>query len=300
MRLQRLDDFGFEWRAAARRAECTVAGGTAGAAGDLCEFGRIELAELIAVELAVGRERDVVDIEVEPHADGIGCHQIVDLAGLVEIDLGVARARRQRTEHDCGAAALAADQFGDGVNFFGRERHDGGTARQSGEFFLARKGELRQARTAHHAGAGQQPLDDRPHGGGAEHQRLLAAAPMQHAVGKDVTALEIGGELDFVDGDEGDIEIARHRLDGRHPEARIRRLDLLFAGDERHRFGADPFDRAVIDFARQQPQRQPDDPGRVRQHPLDGEVGLSGVGRTEHGGDAGATSTHVAIGGRRK
>ena len=124
MRFQRLDEFGFEWRAAARGAERAVAGGAAGAAGDLGEFGRIELAELIAVELAVGRERDVIDVEVEAHADGVGRHQIVDLAGLVELDLGVARARRQRAEHDRGAAALAADQFGDGVNFFGRERHD--------------------------------------------------------------------------------------------------------------------------------------------------------------------------------
>ena len=65
--------------------------------------------------------------------------------------------------------------------------------------------------------AGQQPLDHRPHGRGAEHQRLLASAAVEHAVGEDVAALEIGAELDFVDGDEGDIEIARHRLDGRRP-----------------------------------------------------------------------------------
>ncbi len=97
-------------------------------------------------------------------------------------------------------------------------------------------------RAAHDADAGQQPLDDRPHGRGAEHQRLLAAAPVQHTIGEDVAALEIGGELDFIDGEEGDVEVARHRLDGRDPEARIRRLDLLFAGDQRHRVGADPLD----------------------------------------------------------
>jgi hypothetical protein len=47
--------------------------------------------------------------------------------------------------------------------------------------------------------ARQQPLDHRPHGRGAEQQRLLAAAPVEHAVGEDVAALEIGGELDLVD-----------------------------------------------------------------------------------------------------
>ena len=67
--------------------------------------------------------------------------------------------------------------------------------------------------------ARQQPLDHRPHGRGAEHQRLLAAAPVEHAVGEDMAALEIGAELDLVDGDERDVEIARHRLDGRRPRS---------------------------------------------------------------------------------
>ena len=105
--------------------------------------------------------------------------------------------------------------------------------RQPRDLLVAGEGELRQPRPLHDVGAGQQPLDHRPHGGGAEHQRLLAAAPVEHAVGEDVAALEIGAELDLVDGDEGDVEVARHRLDGRDPVARIRRLDLLLAGDQR-------------------------------------------------------------------
>ena len=96
-----------------------------------------ELAELIAVEFAVGGERDVIDVEIETHADGVGRHQVVDLAGLIERDLGVAGARRQRAEHHRGAAALAADQFGDGINLIGRERDDGRAARQPRQFLLA-------------------------------------------------------------------------------------------------------------------------------------------------------------------
>ena len=106
--------------------------GAAGAAGDLREFGRIELAELVAVEFAVGGKRDVIDIEIEAHADGVGGDEVVDVAGLVERDLGVARARRQRAEHHRGAAALAADQFGDGVDLVGRERDDGASAAAAG------------------------------------------------------------------------------------------------------------------------------------------------------------------------
>jgi hypothetical protein len=78
---------------------------------------------------------------------------------------------------------------------------------------------------------------------------------VQHAVGEDMAALEIGGELDFVDGEECNIEVARHRFDSGDPEARVGRLDLFFASDERDRVGPRPLDRAVIDLARQEPQR---------------------------------------------
>ena len=62
---------------------------------------------------------------------------------------------------------------------------------------------------------------------------------MQQPVGEDVAALGVGGELDLVDGEEVDVGVARHRLDGAHPVARPLRLDLLLAGDQRHRVGAD-------------------------------------------------------------
>ena len=101
---------------------------------------------------------------------------------------------------------------------------------------------------------------------------------LQHAVGEDVAALEIGRELDLVDGEEGDVEIARHRLDGGDPVARVRRDDLLLAGDQRDRVGADPLDDAVVDLARQQPQRQADHARRMAEHALDGEMGLAGIG----------------------
>ena len=62
--------------------------------------------------------------------------------------------------------------------------------------------------------ARQQLLDHRPHRRRTEHERFLARAAIEHAVGEDVTALEIGAELHLVNGEEGDVEIARHRLDG--------------------------------------------------------------------------------------
>jgi len=115
-----------------------------------------------------------------------------------------------------------------------------------------------------------------------------------------MTALEIGGKLDLVDGEERRVEIARHRLDGGDPEARIGRLDLLLAGDQRHVVGADPLDGPVINFARQKPQRQADHARGMGQHPLDAEMGLAGIGRPQYSGHARATGAELTIGGRRE
>src|SRR4029077_16014066 len=87
---------------------------------------------------------------------------------------------------------------------------------------------------------------------------------------------------------------------GGHPEARIFRLDLLLAGDQRDGIHARAIDALVVDLARQQPQRQPDDAGGMRQHPLDRQMGLAGVGRPEHGGDAGAGGPFIAERSRRE
>src|SRR5439155_26340154 len=147
MALERLRQLGLERRAAAGGAKGAVVGGTAGAAGDLRQFGRIEAAELIAVEFSVGGEGNVVDVEIKPHADSVGRHQIVDVAGLVERDLGVARAWRKRAQNHSRTAALAPDQLGDGVDLLGRERYDGRAAWQPRNLLLAREGELREPRS---------------------------------------------------------------------------------------------------------------------------------------------------------
>ena len=53
----------------------------------------IQPAELIAVIFAVGGKRDVIDVEVEPHADGVGGNEIIDVAVLEHLDLRIACAR---------------------------------------------------------------------------------------------------------------------------------------------------------------------------------------------------------------
>ena len=62
--------------------------------------------------------------------------------------------------------------------------------------------------------------------------------------------------------------------------------------------GADAGDDLVVDLAREQPQRQADHADVVRQHALDGEMGLAGVGRAEHGGDAASALRACGIAGK--
>ena len=285
MVLERLDEVLLEARAAARGAEGPVLDVAAGTAGDLADLGRVQTAVLPAVELALAGEGHVVDVEVEAHADRVGGDEVVDVAVLVHRHLGVAGARRERPQHHGGPPALPPDQFGDGVDLVRREGHDGGAVRQARQLLLAREGEVRQARPIDDGHARQQPLDHALHGRGAEHQRLVEAPPMQEAVGEDVAAVEIRAELDLVDGHEGDVEVPRHRLDGADPVARVPRLDLLLAGDQRDLVGPHRCHDAAVDLAGEQPQRQPDDAGRMGQHAFDGEMRLAGVGRAEDGRD---------------
>ena len=67
---------------------------------------------------------------------------------------------------------------------------------------------------------GSEIADGVAHGRGAEQQRLAEAARVQQAIGEDVAALAVGGELNLVDGEEVRFEVERHRLDGAHLIAR--------------------------------------------------------------------------------
>src|SRR5215472_3627391 len=78
--LQRMYKLGVERRAAPGGAEGAVARGATGAAGDLGEFSRTETTKLVTVELAVGRKRHMIDIEVESHPDRVGGDEIIDIA----------------------------------------------------------------------------------------------------------------------------------------------------------------------------------------------------------------------------
>lgn len=95
MLFDRVDFVRFEFRimpaGAGERAEGAVLLVAARASGDLGHFRSGEPPVALAVELRESGKGDMFDIEVEPHADSVGGDEIIDLAGLVQLDLGIAR-----------------------------------------------------------------------------------------------------------------------------------------------------------------------------------------------------------------
>ena len=73
MFLDRRHQVGVEIRTVAGDAERPVAAEAAGPSGDLADLLGVQPAGAPAVELAQGGEGHVVDVHVQPHADGVGC-----------------------------------------------------------------------------------------------------------------------------------------------------------------------------------------------------------------------------------
>ena len=104
------------------------------AACNLRHFGGGEVAVGAAIKFAGGGEGHMVNVHVEAHADGIGRHQIIYLARLIQFHLRVTCARRQSPHHNGSPALLAAHNLGQGVNIIGGKRHQGRAAWQAGQF----------------------------------------------------------------------------------------------------------------------------------------------------------------------
>ena len=110
---------------------------------------------------------------------------------------------------------------------------------------------------------------------------------MKKPVREDMAAFGIGAELDLIHHQTGDGNFQRHGLDGADIEARRLGHNLFLAGDQGDFVCAPQPHDAVIDFARQQAQRQADHARFVRQHALNGEEGLARVGGAQDRTDFG-------------
>src|SRR5215472_9161593 len=130
-------------------------------------------------------------------------------------------------------------------------------------------------------GLGNEPAHQRPDRVGAEEHRFLDPARMQQARGEDVAALGICTELDFVDSEEIDLPLERHRFGSTDKIRWVRRQDFLLAGNQRNRARpAQPYNPVVV-FTGEQPEREADHAAAMAEHALDGKMGLAGIGRPE-------------------
>ncbi|MNJ44801.1 hypothetical protein D3C77_398670 [compost metagenome] len=267
-------------------AEGPVAQVTPRSPGDLADLGGVQPAGAPPVELPQSGEGHMVHVHVQPHADGVGGDQEVDLARLEQLDLGVAGARAQGPHDHRRPAPLAAQQFGDGVDLLGREGDHGAAAGQAGQLLRPGVAQGREPLARHDLRIGNQRAHQRRHRPGAQEHGLEPAARVQQPLRKDMAALGIGDQLDLVHRQEVDRPLQRHGLDGADEIGRARRDDLLLAGDQGDRGRPAPRHDQLIDLARQQPQRQADHARAVAQHPLDRQVGLAGVGGAQDRRDA--------------
>jgi hypothetical protein len=259
--------------------------GAAGATGDLRELGRVQPAELVAVELAVGGEGDVVDIEIEAHADRVGGDEIVDIAGL-KISTCALRVRGQRAEHHSRTAALAADQLGDGVDLVGREGDDGGASRQAGE--LLRSPAKRGSRSA-----GRVTIDwrrgsaSRSSGAWCPPSSMVSSRPRRFRMRSVKTWPRSRSPAIWPSSTARNDTSISSGIASTVADPEARAGGLIFSSPVTsatlsRRHGRDDLG---VDLACEEPQRQPDQPRGMRQHPLDREMRLAGVGGAEHRGD---------------
>ena len=138
--LQHFNELFIERRAAPGRAECAIANMATRTPRNLRHLGRLEAAILPAVIFAIACKGDVINIEIEAHADRIGRNNIIDFTVLIELDLRIARARAERPQHNRRTATCTTNEFGNGVNFFCRESDNRRATWQTREFALSCKG----------------------------------------------------------------------------------------------------------------------------------------------------------------
>ncbi len=252
-----------ERRAIRRGAERAIPHPAAGPPGDLRDLGRGQPTRPVAVELAEAGEGHMVDIHVQTHADRIRRDQKVDLLLLIQRHLGVAGAWREPSHHHRAPAPAAADQLGDRVDFPGGERDHGAARRQLGKLRRADIGELRQSRPGLDLYVPDQAMQQGPDRFRAQEHGLHHPARVEQPVGEHVPAVGVGAQLNLVHRHELGVPVERHRFHGAGEPPRVGRHDFLLPGQERDVARALAGHHPVVVLAREQAQREANDPGRM-------------------------------------
>ena len=113
------------------------------------------------------------NIKVQPHANRISRHQIIDVTVLIHLDLRVARARAQRAHHNRRSALLTAQQLGNRIDIFNGKPNDCGPRRHPRQLFGPRISQRRHAFAPHKLGLWNHLRDRGLHRFCAQKQRLM-------------------------------------------------------------------------------------------------------------------------------
>ena len=106
---------------------------------------------------------------------------------------------------------------------------------------------------------------------------------MKQTVCEDMTAVGIRAELNFIDCQEFNWPIQRHRFNGADEPLRIGRDQFLFTRDKSNGPRTLQGDDTIVVFPRQQAQWKSDHAAGMSQHTINCEMGLSGIRGAEHG-----------------
>ena len=222
------------------------------ATGDLGQFIRLQGAHPAAVEFGQRGKGNMVDIKVQPHADCVGRHQIIDITILVHFHLRVAGARGQGPHHHRRPALLSAQQFGDGIDVIHRKADNGAAPGHTADFLGAGIDQFAKAITAQELCLWHQFGNGPAHRIRAQKQGFLCTTGVQQAVGENMAAFGVGTELNFINRQKIGAHAIGHRLDRADPVLGARWHDAFLAGDQCHNGRAAQINNAVINLARQQ------------------------------------------------
>ena len=174
------------------RTEGAVIGIAPCPARDLRQLVGHQMSETPAVELGRTGKSHVVDVEVQPHPDGISRHQMIHIAVLVQFHLRVARPGAERAHHHRRATLLPAQQFRHRIDAIDREPHDGGACGHAAGLLAAGICQFRQPLTPDESRLGDQVRDPPAHRVRTQKQRLMQSTRVQQPVGKDVAPVGVG------------------------------------------------------------------------------------------------------------
>ncbi len=173
-------------------AKSAVAHAPARATGNLGQLVWRKLAHTAPIKLAERRKRHVVNIKVQPHADGICGHQKINITVLIKLDLRVAGAWAQRPHHNRRAALLSPQQFSDGINIVDRKPNNSRPRLHPADLFGTGIGQLGHPFAADKFNSGHQCCNRAAHCIGPKEQGLMRPTSAQKPVGKDMPPLGIG------------------------------------------------------------------------------------------------------------